>query len=140
MDPLGIFDRAKSALAEIQISEVLKERLEFAIDQGAATETKVAELRAEIADVKAELKIANLDAKKKQLELDELKERHKEEVRTVSGVEFRRGERTNGSWQPFCPKCHLPLILDMDEQFPPACSDQDCHWTSQLYSRQISRP
>src|SRR5688572_13020744 len=61
MDPLTIFDRAKKTLVEIPISEVLKERLALAVDQGATAEAKLGELREELSDVKAELKLAKRD-------------------------------------------------------------------------------
>ena len=140
MDPLSIFDRAKSALAEIQISDVLKERLAFAIDKGAAAETKVSELRAEIADFKAELKIAQREAEEKKSELNTLREKHKEEIRVRSGVEFRKGERTGGAWEPFCPKCHIPIIIDTRQEFNPACPDEKCGWISPLEADAIHRP
>jgi hypothetical protein len=32
-----------------------------------------------------------------------------EEKRFHRGIEFRKGRRTGGKWQPFCPKCRLPV-------------------------------
>ncbi len=32
-----------------------------------------------------------------------------EEKRFHRGIDFRKGIRTGGRWQPFCPKCELPV-------------------------------
>ena len=32
-----------------------------------------------------------------------------EDKRFHRGIDFRKGRRTGGQWQPFCPKCELPV-------------------------------
>jgi uncharacterized membrane protein len=38
----------------------------------------------------------------------QLAELQSEEIRIHRMIEFRRGKRTGGKWNAFCPKCHMP--------------------------------
>lgn len=136
MDPLAIFDRARSALSEINTSEILRERLALALDQGSVAEKRLGELQSQVSDLKAELKLARSEQMKKEEELATLRDALKEEVVIDSGIEFRRGSRTRGEWMPFCPKCHLPVrgsgiggLL--------GCSDSDCGFCSTVVSASL---
>lgn len=131
MDPLAVFDRAKKALSEIQISEVLRERLSFAIEQGTVTEKQIVQLRQDLSETKAELTMAKLEAQKRDQELEALREAMKEDVVIHRTVEFRRGRRTDFEWQAFCPKCHLPAMA-IEAGYYLQCSDGDCKFVSRL--------
>jgi hypothetical protein len=47
------------------------------------------------------------DAKIRELE-QQLTTARAEDVLIHKCIEFRRGRRTGGKWQAFCPKCHMP--------------------------------
>jgi hypothetical protein len=48
-----------------------------------------------------------------------------EEIRIWRTVELRRGSRTGGIWNAFCPKCHMPASIQGGAVL---CSDADCNW------------
>ena len=75
-------------------------------------------------DVKLVQENAELKAK--------LAESQSEEIRIIEGIEFRKGPRTNGVWDSFCPKCHMPTIIYHDES-PVGCSITSCDWSTEIY-------
>ncbi len=91
---MGLFDIARDTLKEIPMADVMRVRLELAFEQSAILEKQLGALRDENAELKAELKIAKATLGKMETELRLIIEKHKEEIRISSGVEFRRGERT----------------------------------------------
>ena len=124
----------KSALAELPISDILKARLEFAVDQSVALERKVEELQTKASDLQAELRIVALDRKQARDELDMLKKEHAEEIRVLHSIEYRRGKRTGGEWMAFCPLCHLPCSPGHEYV---RCSSFHCGWETALPYHQI---
>lgn len=77
--------------------EIMERRLALKDDQ-------IAQLKAQKED-----EIAILQAKIKELEAAQQNQKiEADEVRLHKGIEFRRGNKTGGKWQAFCPKCHLP--------------------------------
>jgi len=124
---MSIIDTAKSTLLELPISDVLKERLSLALDQSAAFKKQVSVLQSENADLKAELKIVSKDKKKKEKELQNLKDLHHEEIRIHKGIEFRKGRRTQNTWMAFCPKCHCPAMHGKSFNNV-LCTDEKCKW------------
>jgi len=63
-------------------------------------------------------------------EHDRLVAEHAEVVRVHSGIEFRRGKRTGGTWQAFCPKCNIPAMCASrpSGQVVVSCPTQKCSW------------
>jgi len=61
-----------------------------------------------------------------------LAESQSEEIRIIEGIEFRKGSRTGGFWDSFCPKCHMPTIIYHDES-PVGCSVTSCDWSTEIY-------
>ena len=64
----------------------------------------------------------NAELKKK------LAESEAEEIRFHSALEFRRSKRTGGQWMPFCPKCHIPALVDHSQNDYVVCTG--CEWCS----------
>lgn len=58
-------------------------------------------------DIRTMQENANLVSENAQLK-KQLSEAQSEDICIHRMVEFRRGKRTGGMWQPFCPKCHMP--------------------------------
>ena len=59
-----------------------------------------------------------------------LEDLQSEEIRIhPTGIEFRRGKRTDGKWAAFCPVCHLPA--DTTTGFV-KCPNSKCGWTTIL--------
>src|SRR5436309_3546560 len=108
---MGMLEVARDTLKELPISEVLRERLLFALDRLEETESKVSASQKEIGALQAQLERERLDHEQTKKELHALQEVLREEVRIVRGVEFRKSSRTGNDWQPFCPKCHLPIVF-----------------------------
>ena len=125
---MGMVEIARDALKDIPISEVLRERVSLALDQLADAQRQIEVLQTEKGGLTAQLERERLDHKQTQKELQDLKELMHEEVLFVAGVEFRRGSRTGKEWSPFCPKCHLPLLLSRDESFPSCNDEKICGW------------
>jgi hypothetical protein len=74
--------------------------------------TNLQEEHAELQDLFAELQQKYSEAQKRIAELEKLVARKPEQVETEilhHGIKFRRGPSTRGQWQPFCPKCGLPV-------------------------------
>jgi Pyruvate/2-oxoacid:ferredoxin oxidoreductase delta subunit len=51
-----------------------------------------------------------------------------EEIRFHSALEFRRSKRTGDQWMPFCPKCHIPALVDHSQNDYVVCTG--CEWCS----------
>jgi FtsZ-binding cell division protein ZapB len=124
----------KSALTELPISDILKARLEFAVDQSVALERQVEELQAKASDLQAELRVVATDRKQAREELDRLKNEHAEEIRIHHGIEYRKGQRTRFEWMAFCPACHLPCDLSVELV---RCSNVQCGWETGLEVSQV---
>ena len=124
---MSIFDTAKETLKEIQLSDVMRARLEFAFDQSATLEKQVSTISAEKAQLQAELKIAKEQVEENEAKLHSLEEKYSEVIRIHNGIEFRKGIRTNNNWVACCPKCSLPV--DTKRQYM-QCADQKCGWVT----------
>ncbi len=124
----------KSALTELPISDILKARLEFAVDQSVALERQVQALQAKAADLQAELRIVAIDRKQAREELDRMKNEHAEEIRIFHGIEYRKGKRTDFEWMAFCPSCHLPCDLSVELV---RCSSAQCGWETGMEVSQV---
>jgi hypothetical protein len=104
------------------------------------TEGKITVLQTEKGGLQAQFERERLDHEQTKKELQKLQELMREEVRFVRGVEFRKGSRTGDKWQPFCPKCHLPVVFSKDPRHPIFCQDQHtCRWSSSDLSPEIHR-
>lgn len=134
---MGIVDVARDALKEIPLSEVLRERVSLALDRLSDAEKKIELLQTENGGLKAQLEREQVDHAQTKQKLQQLEEILKEEVRFVSDIEFRKGTRTGGIWKPFCPKCHLPVVIPEMPHYPALCSDRKCGWESALQAREI---
>ena len=132
---MSILDIARDTLKEIPMADVLRERLSLALDQFAESERKNGVLQSENGVLKARLESDRLNHQQTQQELERLRELHEEEVRISHAIEFRRGKRTGDQWIAFCPRCHMPASLRFTN---PLCSSNDCNWTGDIESREIS--
>lgn len=110
---------------------VLQERLFLANERAEHAERQVAALQAEKSGLEMQLSRVRLDYKNTKQELEALKTLGTDEVKFVSDIEFRCGPKTGGLWKPFCPKCHLPLALEPQNEYA-TCSDRDCNWMSNM--------
>jgi hypothetical protein len=137
---VGMIEAARDALKDIPISEVLRERLSLTVDRLEETENKVGSLQSENGGLQAKLEREQLDHEQTKQELQKLRELLQEDVRFVRGVEFRRGARTGGKWEPFCPKCHLPVTYSHDPTDPIFCNDfAQCKWHSGARSWEVQQ-
>jgi hypothetical protein len=75
----------------------------------------------EIAQLQAKIRGIEAFHAKEQIEADEVRIHR-------SGIEFRRGRRTSGTWLPFCPKCHMPATESRPHEVL-SCSGR-CGWVS----------
>ena len=126
----GIVAGAKSIFSHTP-KFVLQERLSLAVERAEQAERQVATLQTEKGSLTAQLERARLDYEQANQQLQQFKKLSEDEIRFVSDVEFRRGARTNGMWKPFCPKCHLPLAVEQNDDYAP-CSDRKCNWMSNM--------
>ena len=137
---MGVVEVARDALKEIPLSEVLRERVSLALDRLAESERKIETLQTEIGGFKAQLERERIDHEQTKKELQRLQELLREEIRIVLGVEFRKGSRTDDLWQPFCPKCHLPVVFSRDPSNQIFCQDhKGCGWVSGADSSQVQQ-
>jgi RNase P subunit RPR2 len=134
---MGMVEVARDALKDIPISEVLRERVSIALDRLEETERQIATVLAEKGGLQAQLERERIDNEQAKKELQQLQELHREEIRLVCDVEFRKGVRTSGKWMPFCPKCHLPLAFPQNPVQPTCCGDCDCGWVSNTSSHSL---
>lgn len=135
---MGMLEVARDTLKDLPISEVLRERLSFALDRFEEAERQITSLQTQVGSLQAQLERERLDHEQTKKELQRLQELLREEIRIVRGVEFRNGSRTGNQWQPFCPKCHLPVVFAGDG--PIYCQDDtSCKWVSIADSSQIER-
>jgi len=126
---MGMFDSLRSSLTELPISDIVRARLELALDQLSDAQSKVSDLQTQVARLEAQLEREHLDHKQTKEELERLKDEHSEDIRIHRLIEFRRGLRTGGVWMPFCPSCHLPIDeLRHDGTHRAYCSANDCEW------------
>ena len=105
---MGAFDTIKKTIADLPVSDIIRERLSLSFDRLADAETKIGELQIQVGGVTAALERERLDHKQAREELQRLKDEHTEEIRIHKLVEFHRGKRTGGKWMAFCPKCRMP--------------------------------
>ena len=134
---MGMLEVARDALKDVPISEVIRERLLLALDRLEETEAKVSASEKEIGRLQAQLEREQFDHEHTKNELQALQELLREQVRFVRGVEFRKSSRTGNEWQPFCPKCHLPIVFSTVPSYPMSCQDHHCGWTSSVESFQV---
>jgi len=128
---MGMLEVARDAIKDLPVSEVIRERLSLAFDRLEEAERQIAILQTEKGGLQAQFERERLDHEQTKKELQRLHELLHEEVRLVRGVEFRKGSRTGNEWQPFCPKCHLPVVFSRDPSDPIFCQDQTvCRWVS----------
>ena len=128
---MSFIDTARDALKDLPISDIVRERLSFALDRLMDAEAKVDTLQTDKGSLQAQLERERLDHKQTRDELQRLKDENAEEIRIHSLVEFRRGKRTGGKWLAFCPKCGLPVTDFMEHGEPLIyCTAKydDCGW------------
>ena len=92
-------------------------------------EAENVDLKAQVATLTAELKLTQEALAQEKDQHERLKKEHEEEVQVWDSVEIRRGKRTFNLWRPFCPKCHMPLLLD--NRFNVECSG-NCGFISDM--------
>jgi len=126
---------AKNALTRVSVSAMLREQLSLERARSAELERQVSTLKSENAELRAQLAIVRADHKQTQQELDRLKEEHSEQIHIWKTVEYRRGKRTFGLWQAFCPKCHMPLRLT--EPYHLTVCSAHCGWDCQMECKEI---
>lgn len=128
---MSLIETARKTLTELPISDVLRERLSLVLDETASLERKVDDVKTELAESRAELKIAKAEEEKARKAVEALKKEHEEEILISHCVEFRRGKRTGGKWLAFCPKCGLPVVPCQNREYPPYCTDTaNCNWSA----------
>ena len=134
-----IFDSIEKLITEHGSAAILSQQLVLAKDQFAQLERKVSELQTQTVRLETQLAREQSDHKKTCSELEQLKEEHAEEIRIHRLIEFRRGKRTGGIWQPFCPKCHMPAgVPEMGMSVSIQCS-AGCGWKSGTYRKDMER-
>lgn len=131
---MSLLDLAVSTLKELPVSDIVRERLSLAFDHAAVLERQVAELQAKVAELQVRLKDCEANKQRAEDEIRRLNDQLAEEVRIHSGIEFRRGKRTQTAWLPFRPACHLPL--DLSTGFV-KCPSGRCGWNILLSARQV---
>jgi FtsZ-binding cell division protein ZapB len=114
-------------------------REQFALAQARVTQLEIenAELKTKGAALAAELKLAREDCDQEKAEHQRLKDEHEEEVRIWKTVEYRKGKRTLNKWQPFCPQCHLPLMVSASHEFDHVSCSANCGWTAAISADEI---
>jgi len=122
---MNIFDGIDKLITGHGSAAILSQQLAFARDQFSALERQVSEFQAKAAKLDAQLEIEHSNHKETKQALQRLQEEHAEEIRVHSGIEFRRGKRTGGTWIPFCPVCHIPA--DLSTGFV-RCAHPKCGW------------
>ena len=126
---MSLIETARKTLTELPISDVLRERLSLALEESAATEKKCERIQMQFVETRAVLKTCTEERDHLRDQLAEFQRKHEEEVVLLKSVEFRRGKRTGEEWTPFCPKCHLPLVISRHGGDFVACNDQkECGW------------
>lgn len=127
---MSLFDVAKESLTNLATSDIIKERLELAMDQANALEKKVLDLEGDKAVLQFQLQESQAQSQKDRRELESLKKMHEETVLIARGIEFRRGHRTGNSWQAFCPVCHMPIVtIGVGDRYATlGCSSGNCNW------------
>lgn len=147
---MSLLTLLRDAMKEFPMSDIVRERLALAVDrlalseaqiadlqgQKASLESKIEALQSEKANLNAQLDIERLNHGKTQQELKGLKDEYSEEIRIHSGIEFRKGKRTGGVWQPFCPACHTPLDGSAAMIL---CSIQKCGWSNISAAKKLPR-
>src|SRR5208282_2229883 len=118
----------KSWLGKFSVTALLREQLALSEAKAAKLETENAELKAKIAALQAEHKLTQEALDKEKQEHQKLKDEHKEEIRIWKTVEFRKGKRTFGRWDAFCPKCHMPLFVSPSWDCDHVSCSADCGW------------
>jgi hypothetical protein len=124
MNPISALEKL---INEHGSAAILKQQLDFARDQYSSMERTVEEWRSKAAKFEAQLEIEREAHSAARDALKTLKSEHEEEVRIHKLVEFRRGKRTGGVWQPFCPKCHSPVACTLEQKFFAHCTSS-CGW------------
>jgi len=134
---MSIFDSIEKLITEHGSAAILSQQLSFAKDQFSDLERKVSDLQIQVGRLEAQLERERADHKQAREDLQRLKDEHAEQVRIFHDVEFRKGSRTGGKWMPFCPKCHLPIVLSRNGGDQPFCSDRTCGWISEMMSQEF---
>lgn len=113
---------------------MLREQLALCEARAVKTETENVNLKAQIATLTAELKLTQQALGDEKQQHERLKKEHEEEVRVWDTVELRRGKRTFNLWRPFCPRCHMPFLLD--NRFTVECSGK-CGFISDMRKNEV---
>lgn len=144
---MGIIDVARDTIKNLPVSDVIRERLNLALDQLAEAEKQNGALKKAKGALEAQLDSERRDHDQTRQELQRIKAEHAEDVRIYESVEFRRGERTGGRWAAFCPNCHLPAtefpaipamsapgIVSLPSPLTVQCPTNKCGW--RIYPKQ----
>lgn len=118
----------KSWLGKFSVTALLREQLALSEAKVAKLETEKTEFTATMATLTAELKQTQTDLCREKRQHQQLKDEHKEEIKVWKTVEFRKGKRTFGRWEAFCPKCHLPLFVSPSWESNHVSCSADCGW------------
>jgi hypothetical protein len=114
-------------LSKFSVTAMLREQLSMS-----HAENK--KLREDVASLKAELAIIQLNYDQTNQKYQRLNKEHEEEIYVWRTVEFRRGKRTFGNWAAFCPNCHMPINVS----FNVGCSG-NCGWKPEMNRDEISQ-
>ena len=125
---MSFIDTARDALKDLPISDIVRERLSFALDRLTDAEAKIDTLQTDKGGLHAQLERERLDHKQTRDELQRLKDELSEDIRIHGLVEFRRGKRTGSKWLAFCPKCHLPAADIISSGEPLIYCSGNCGW------------
>ena len=130
---MSAFDTIKKTIADLPISDIYKARIELAFDQLADAQRQVSDLQTQVGRLESERDRERLERQQAQRDLHTLREEHAEEVRIHHLVELRRGKRTGGRWQAFCPQCHMPAGGSaLPSGQPMAFCTGKCGWSPRL--------
>jgi len=135
---VSLIETARDALKNIPMSDILRERLSMTIDQLAISEAKVEVLQRENGKLASRLDQEQFDHNQTKQELQALRDFHAESIRFVHDIEFKKGVRTGNKWLPFCPKCHLPIVIGDKPDGYPYCPDSKCGWSSSLHNHKFA--
>src|SRR3989442_7575561 len=98
--------------SKLPVVVLLRERISICEDNNRRIESENTNLKSEAFALNAKLEIEGDNHKQTKKQLDDLKEFHKDDARSWRTIEFRKGHRTFGKWQAFCPSCHMQIELN----------------------------
>lgn len=126
MEPFDSIEKLITEHGSAAVLKVWNDKLRFEASQ---MQSRFLDLQLKVRDLEHKLEAANE-------QIRTLNKLNEEDIQFHdSGIEFRRGKRTNGKWMPFCPKCKLPASTPMFGTFI-QCSAK-CGWQSTLAHNEL---